>query len=136
MLLYSRYIHRALNKWSQKLEYQGMSIWKAFRYKSSKMERTAPASFHTPSLGDEPSYQAVKAPNNPLSAYAFFFKVTFLKTIPSTRTYDPTIKSFFDFQEMQTSIKQQQPDANFESVSKIVDTMWQSLDEAQREKYK
>ena len=100
------------------------------------MERTAPASFHTPSLGDEPSYQAVKAPNNPLSAYAFFFKVTFLKTIPSTRTYDPTIKSFFDFQETQTSIKQQQPDANFESVSKIVDTMWQSLDEVQREKYK
>jgi len=72
----------------------------------------APASFHTPSLGDEPSYQAVKAPNNPLSPYAFFFK------------------------ETQTSIKQQQPDANFESVSKIVETMWQSLDEAQKEKYK
>jgi len=71
-----------------------------------------PASFHTPSLGDEPSYQAVKAPNNPLSPYAFFFK------------------------ETQTSIKQQQPDANFESVSKIVETMWQSLDEAQKEKYK
>ena len=34
------------------------------------------ASFHTPSLGDEPSYQAVKAPTNPLSAYALFFKVT------------------------------------------------------------
>ena len=34
------------------------------------------ASFHTPSLGDEPSYQAVKAPANPLSAYALFFKVT------------------------------------------------------------
>jgi len=76
------------------------------------MERMAPASFHTPSLGDEPSYQAVKAPNNPLSPYAFFFK------------------------ETQTSIKQQQPDANFESVSKIVETMWQSLDEAQKEKYK
>jgi len=76
------------------------------------MERMAPASFHTPSLGDEPSYQAVKAPNNPLSPYAFFFK------------------------ETQTSIKQQQPDANFESVSKIVETMWQSLGEAQREKYK
>ena len=39
-------------------------------------------------------------------------------------------------QETQTSIKQQQPDANFESVSKIVETMWQSLDEAQKEKYK
>jgi hypothetical protein len=33
------------------------------------------ARFHTLSLGDEPSYQAVKAPSNPLSAYAFFFKV-------------------------------------------------------------
>jgi len=76
------------------------------------MERMGSASFHTPSLGDEPSYQAVKAPNNPLSPYAFFFK------------------------ETQTSIKQQQPDANFESVSKIVDTMWQSLDETQKEKYK
>lgn len=68
--------------------------------------------FHTPSLGDEPSYQAVKPPNNPLSPYAFFFK------------------------ETQTSIKQQQPDANFESVSKIVETMWQSLDETAKEKYK
>jgi len=76
------------------------------------MERMAAASFHTPSLGDEPSYQAVKTPTNPLSPYAFFFK------------------------ETQTSIKQQQPDANFESVSKIVETMWQSLDEAQKEKYK
>jgi len=68
--------------------------------------------FHTPFLGDEPSYQAVKPPNNPLSPYAFFFK------------------------ETQTSIKQQQPDANFESVSKIVETMWQSLDETAKEKYK
>ena len=46
------------------------------------MERMAPASFHTPSLGDEPSYQAVKAPNNPLSPYAFFFKVTFFGNYP------------------------------------------------------
>ena len=46
-----------------------------------------PASFHTPSLGDEPSYQAVKAPNNPLSPYAFFFKVTL------NRMNDPTSKS-------------------------------------------
>jgi len=41
-----------------------------------------------------------------------------------------------DFQETQNSIKQQQPDATFESVSKIVETMWQSLEEGQREKYK
>ena len=44
------------------------SSWIYFRY-------PVEMSFHTPSLGDEPSYQAVKAPTNPLSAYAFFFKV-------------------------------------------------------------
>ena len=60
------------------------------------MERMAPASFHTPSLGDEPSYQAVKAPNNPLSPYAFFFKVTFLATTPSKRIHDPKIKFWFN----------------------------------------
>lgn len=70
------------------------------------------ASFHTPSLGDEPSYQAVKAPANPLSAYALFFK------------------------ETQASLKSQQPDATFDTVSKIVETMWQALDDNAKEKYK
>ena len=56
--------------------------------------------------------QEVKPPQNPLSAYAFFFK------------------------ETQASIKSQQPDATFESVSKIVETMWQALDEPQKEKYR
>jgi len=54
----------------------------------------------------------MKAPANPLSAYAFFFK------------------------ETQASIKSQQPDATFESVCKIVETMWQALEEGQKEKYK
>ena len=54
------------------------------------MERMAPASFHTPSLGDEPSYQAVKAPNNPLSPYAFFFKVSLKKSIPTIGMTEPT----------------------------------------------
>merc|ERR1712029_1296413 len=49
---------------------------------------------------------------NPLSAYAFFFK------------------------ETQNSIKSQQPNATFESVSKIVETMWQALEESQKEKYR
>ena len=79
--------------------------------------------FVTPSLGDEPSFNAVaprassvgkdmKPPQAPLSAYAFFFK------------------------ETQASIKSQQPDATFESVSKIVETMWQALEENQKEKYR
>ena len=54
----------------------------------------------------------VKAPQNPLSAYAYFFK------------------------ETQNSIKSQQPNATFESVSKIVETMWQALEEDQKEKYR
>ena len=58
------------------------------------MERMGPASFHTPSLGDEPSYQAVKAPNNPLSPYAFFFKVIFQRIIPTNEMNDPTSKSW------------------------------------------
>ena len=53
-----------------------------------------------------------KAPQNPLSAYAYFFK------------------------ETQNSIKSQQPNATFESVSKIVETMWQALEEDQKEKYR
>ena len=56
--------------------------------------------------------QDVKPPQNVLSAYAFFFK------------------------ETQASIKSQQPDATFESVSKIVETMWQALEEPQKEKYR
>ena len=87
--------------------------------------------FHTPSLGDEPSYQAVKPPNNPLSPYAFFFKVD----IPFSQNVNNSVH-YYLVQETQTSIKQQQPDANFESVSKIVETMWQSLDETAKEKYK
>ena len=54
----------------------------------------------------------MKLPQNPLSAYAFFFK------------------------ETQNSIKSQQPNATFESVSKIVETMWQALEESQKEKYR
>ena len=53
-----------------------------------------------------------KPPQNPLSAYAYFFK------------------------ETQNSIKSQQPNATFESVSKIVETMWQALEEDQKEKYR
>ena len=53
-----------------------------------------------------------KAPQNPLSAYAYFFK------------------------ETQNSIKSQQPNATFESVSKIVETMWQALEEDHKEKYR
>ena len=79
--------------------------------------------FMTPNLGDEPSFNVVaprapsvgkdtKPPQAPLSAYAFFFK------------------------ETQASIKSQQPDATFESVSKIVETMWQALEENQKEKYR
>ena len=52
-----------------------------------------------------------------------------------TRKYEK-LATANDFQETQNSIKQQQPDATFESVSKIVETMWQSLEEGQREKYK
>ena len=54
----------------------------------------------------------LKPPQNPLSAYAYFFK------------------------ETQNSIKSQQPNATFESVSKIVETMWQALEEDQKEKYR
>ena len=54
----------------------------------------------------------MKLPQNPLSAYSFFFK------------------------ETQNSIKSQQPNATFESVSKIVETMWQALEESQKEKYR
>lgn len=79
--------------------------------------------FVMPNLGDEPSFNVVaprpqmvgkdmKAPQAPLSAYAFFFK------------------------ETQASIKSQQPDATFESVSKIVETMWQALEDSQKEKYR
>eukprot|EP00092_Neocalanus_flemingeri_P022824 GFUD01024748.1.p1 GENE.GFUD01024748.1~~GFUD01024748.1.p1 ORF type:complete len:172 (+),score=66.87 GFUD01024748.1:59-574(+) len=74
--------------------------------------------FVAPNLGDEPSFNVsprstvAKAPQAPLSAYAFFFK------------------------ETQASIKSQQPDATFESVSKIVETMWQALEENQKEKYR
>ena len=78
--------------------------------------------FVVPNLGDEPNFnvvpirsaivQAMKPPQAPLSAYAFFFK------------------------ETQASIKSQQPDATFESVSKIVETMWQALEENQKEKYR
>ena len=56
--------------------------------------------------------QDVKPPQNVLSAYAFFFK------------------------ETQASIKSQQPDATFESVSRIVENMWQALEENQKEKYR
>ena len=56
--------------------------------------------------------QEVKPPQNVLSAYAFFFK------------------------ETQASIKSQQPDATFESVSRIVENMWQALEENQKEKYR
>ena len=56
--------------------------------------------------------QELKPPQNPLSAYALFFK------------------------ETQASIKSQQPDATFESVSQIVETMWQALEESQKEKYR
>ena len=93
--------------------------------------RMVSTGFHTPSLGDEPSYQAVKPPNNPLSPYAFFFKVD----IPFSQNVNNSVQ-YYLVQETQTSIKQQQPDANFESVSKIVETMWQSLDETAKEKYK
>ena len=58
------------------------------------------------------SLSELKAPQNPLSAYAYFFK------------------------ETQNSIKSQQPNATFESVSKIVETMWQALEEDQKEKYR
>merc|ERR1719516_790422 len=78
--------------------------------------------FVVPNLGDEPNFnvvpirsaivQAMKPPQAPLSAYAFFFK------------------------ETQASIKSQQPDATFESVSKIVETMWAALEENQKEKYR
>ena len=54
----------------------------------------------------------MRPPNAPLSAYAFFFK------------------------ETQASIKSQKPDATFESVSTIVEAMWQGLDENQKEKYR
>ena len=54
----------------------------------------------------------MKLPQNPLSAYSFFFK------------------------ETQNSIKSQQPNVTFESVSKIVETMWQALEESQKEKYR
>ena len=56
--------------------------------------------------------QDLKPPQNPLSAYAFFFK------------------------ETQASIKSSTPDATFEAVSKIVEQMWQSLDENQKDKYR
>ena len=58
------------------------------------------------------SLSDLKPPQNPLSAYAYFFK------------------------ETQNSIKSQQPNATFESVSKIVETMWQALEEDQKEKYR
>ena len=58
------------------------------------------------------SLSELKPPQNPLSAYAYFFK------------------------ETQNSIKSQQPNATFESVSKIVETMWQALEEDQKEKYR
>jgi len=54
----------------------------------------------------------LKPPQNPLSAYAFFFK------------------------ETQASIKSSTPDATFEAVSKIVEQMWQSLEENQKDKYR
>ena len=56
--------------------------------------------------------QDLKPPQNPLSAYAFFFK------------------------ETQASIKSSTPDATFEAVSKIVEQMWQSLEENQKDKYR
>jgi len=71
--------------------------------------------FVAPNLGDEPNFKGTamrQPPQNPLSAYAFFFK------------------------ETQASIKSQQPDATFESVSKIVETMWAALEENQKEKYR
>ena len=75
-------------------------------------------------LGDEVSFNAsaaskpvlmtkeMKQPLAVMSAYAFFFK------------------------ETQASIKSQSPDATFESVSKIVEQMWQALAEADKEKYR
>ncbi|XP_023347627.1 TOX high mobility group box family member 4-A [Eurytemora carolleeae] len=51
------------------------------------------------------------APAKPLSPYALFFK------------------------ETQASIKSEQPEATFASVSEIVDAMWQALGQVQKQKY-
>ena len=58
------------------------------------------------------SLDLTKPPQLPLSAYAFFFK------------------------ETQASIKSKQPNATFESCSQIVESMWQSLADDQKEKYR
>ena len=50
----------------------------------------------------------------------------------------PKVKctSLHVYQETQASLKSQQPDATFDTVSKIVEAMWQALDDNQKEKYK
>ena len=69
-----------------------------------------------PNLGDEqPRCGSVgsdtKAPQTPLSTYAFFFRETH-------------------------ALMRSPKHATFEGVSDIVETMWQTLEESQKEKYR